>query len=282
MESIEYMDNRHIEETNRSCYRFEKIEFNDSGGGGGGALLDIDATYIIHLENNGRLDSVKEQLNKFRPTKSVYILHNKGYRKCKKDDYINTPPLDLVDAFWHIFKDAQQKNFNNILILEDDFMFNERIRDIKVQQNIMDFIRNRNYDVYSLGLLPFLQSAYNNTTNICLLGGGTHAMIYSRDCINKVLHDDKRSIKDWDLYIATKYVYNEPLCYQLFPETENQKHWENDIGVRTQKYTINKLKLDVQVEPGYSIMYAVSRGLYGLCIIVIVLLFITVFKVYDL
>jgi hypothetical protein len=281
MESVEYM--KSVEGIggiggNGSCYRFEKIEFKN-------ALLNIDATYVIHLENNGRIGSVREQLNKFRPTRNVFILHNKGYKKCKKDDYINTPPLDLIDAFWHIFKDAYQKNYKHVLILEDDFIFNERIKNIKVRQNIMNFINNKNYDVYSLGLLPFLQSAYNNTTSICLLGGGTHAMIYSRNCISKVLQDDKRSIKDWDLYIATKftkYIYNEPLCYQLFPETENQKHWGNDIGVKVQKYTINKLKLDVQVEPGYSIMYTISRGLYGLCIIVVVLLFITVFKVYDL
>ena len=265
MESGTYIES---DKANELCYRFEKIEFD-----GHSALLDIDATYIIHLENNGRLDSVKAQLNKFRPTKDVFILHNKGYKNCKKEEYIDKPPLDLIDAFWHIFKDAQQKNYNNILILEDDFMFSERIKDKTVQQNIMDFINNTNYDVYSLGLLPFLQSAYNKTTNICLLGGGMHSVIYSRSCIDKVLQDDKRSIKDWDLYIATKftkYVYDEPLCYQLFPETENQKYWENDIGVRTQKYAINKLKLDTHAEPGYSIMYTISRGLYGLCIIVIV------------
>jgi hypothetical protein len=261
----------HIESTNdSSCYRFEKLVFD-----GHSVLLDIDATYIIHLENNGRIDSVKEQLNKFHPTKEVYILYNKGYKNCKKEEYIDKPPLDLIDAFWHIFKDAQQKDYNNILILEDDFMFNDKIKDKIVQQHIMNFVNNKKYDVYALGLLPFLQSAYNNTTSICLLGGGMHSIIYSRECIDKVLQDDKRSIKDWDLYIATKftkYMYNEPLCYQLFPETENQKHWENDIGVKTQKYAINKLKLDVHVEPGYSIMYIISRGLYGLCIIVIVLL----------
>jgi hypothetical protein len=273
MESGTYIES---DKASELCYRFEKIEFD-----GHSALLDIDATYIIHLENNGRLDSVKEQLNKFRPTKDVFILYNKGYKNCKKEEYIDKPPLDLIDAFWYIFKDAQQKNYNNILILEDDFMFNDKIKDKIVQQNIMDFINNTNYDVYSLGLLPFLQSAYNKTTSICLLGGGMHSVIYSRECIDKVLQDDKRSIKDWDLYIATKftkYIYNEPLCYQLFPETENQKYWENDIGVRTQKYAMNKLKLDTHAEPGYSIMYFISRGLYGLCIIVIVWLLLLLIK----
>ena len=115
MESGTYIES---DKNNELCYRFEKIEFD-----GHSALLDIDATYIIHLENNGRLDSVKAQLNEFQPTKDVFILHNKGYKNCKKEEYIDKPPLDLIDAFWHIFKDAQQKNYNNILILEDDVDF---------------------------------------------------------------------------------------------------------------------------------------------------------------
>jgi hypothetical protein len=273
MESVKYMES---DKDNETCYDFEKLEFSN-------ALLDIDATYIVHLENNGRLDSVKEQLNKFQPTKEVFILHNKGYKKCDKDEYIKTPPLDLVDAFLYIFKDAQQKNYKHILVLEDDFIFNDRIRDKTVRQNIMNFISNKNYDVYALGILPLMQKVYDNNTNICLShGGGTHAMIYSRRCIDKVLQDNKRSIEDWDRYIGKKfrkYMYNEPLCYQLFPETENQKHWGNNFGVKTQKYIINKLKLDVQVEPGYSTMYIMSKGLYGLCIILVVWLFITIFKV---
>jgi hypothetical protein len=69
-------------------------------------------------------------------------------------------------------------------------------------------------------------------------------------------------------------MYNEPLCYQLFPETENQKYWgKNVVGI------IKLLKLDTQVEPGYSIAYIASRGVYGLCIILVVWLFITVFRI---
>ena len=87
---------------------------------------------------------------------------------------------------------------------------------------------------------------------------------------------------DWDLHTNfnyIRYIYEKPLCYQLFPETENQKHWENDIGVKVQKYTINKLKLDVHVEPGYSIAYTVSKVVYGLCVILLVWLFITFFDI---
>jgi len=272
MESIMHIENA----DGRSCYNFEKLDFNN-------ALLDIDATYIVHLENNGRLDSVKAQLNEFQPTKEVFILHNKGYKKCDKDAFINKPALDLVDAFLYIFKDAQQKNYKHILILEDDFIFNNKIKEKIVQQNIMNFINNKNYDVYALGLLPFGQYIYDNNTDISIFDCvGTHAMIYSRKCIDKTLQIDRKGIEDWDAFIGTtftKYMYNEPLCYQLFPETENQKYWGNNLLIKFRKYIIKILKLDTQVEPGYSIAYIMSKGLYGLCIILVVWLFITVFRI---
>jgi hypothetical protein len=274
MESVKYIDNRYSDEINRSCYRFEKLEFKN-------ALLDIDATYVLHLENNGRIDSVKKQLNEFQPTKNVFILYNKGYKKCNKEGYIDTPQLDIVDAYLYIFKDVQKKNYKNILVLEDDFIFNDKIKNKTIQKNIMNFINNKNYDIYSLGMVPFLQKAYNNTTSICIIGGGAHSFIYSRECINKILQEDKRKIEDWDMYLQNnfrRYIYIEPLCYQLQTETENQKYWDPRYRAIS-LYIIKLLKLDVQGEPGYSTMYIVSRGLYGLCVILVVWLFITVFNI---
>ena len=274
MDNTRYIKTR-TEGADSSCYRFEKIEFING-------LLDLDATYVIHLENNGRLDHIKSQLNEFHPTKLVYILYNKGYKKCNKDAYIDKPPLDLADAYLYIFKDAQEKNYKNILILEDDFIFNKKIKDKKVQQHIMNFINNKNYDIYALGLIPGIQRVYDNTTNICVIGGCTHALIYSRNCINKVLQEDKRKIIDWDLYTRNtfrRYIYNEPLCYQTFPETENQKHWGNNIIVKINLYVNKLLKLDVQVEPGYSIIYFVSKVIWGLCVILLVWLVIIVFNI---
>ena len=58
------------------CYRLEHYIFNDD-------LLNnsIDATYIIHLENNGRLDHIMNQLTEYHPTNNVYILFNRLYIK---------------------------------------------------------------------------------------------------------------------------------------------------------------------------------------------------------
>lgn len=53
------------------CYRFEQYKYTD------GLLNDsVDATYILHLEDNGRLESIKKQLNHCNPTNIVYIVKN--------------------------------------------------------------------------------------------------------------------------------------------------------------------------------------------------------------
>ena len=121
-----------------SCYKYEKKVFNEG-------LLDnsIDATYIIHLENNGRLPNILEQLNKYQPSKIVYIVFNKGYKKCKKNLLVQSTTYDIVDSFLQILKDANNKKYNNILILEDDFMFDEKIKNKEVINDINNSISSK-------------------------------------------------------------------------------------------------------------------------------------------
>ena len=85
-------------------YKFKKILFND-----GILNKSIDATYIIHLEGNGRYEHIQKQLLEYHPTNIVYILFNKGYKKSIKKPFIDKPPLDLVDAFLEVFKHAKKK-----------------------------------------------------------------------------------------------------------------------------------------------------------------------------
>ena len=89
------------------AYEFEMIKMNDG-------MFDesVDATYIIHLVNNGRYEHIMEQLSKYHPTSTVYILMNKGYKNAVKQPFITNSSLDLVDAFITVFKHA--KKYNNI------------------------------------------------------------------------------------------------------------------------------------------------------------------------
>jgi len=264
------------------CYRFKKIVFNNSI-----FKNNIDATYVLHLENNGRYDNIINQLNKYNITNVVYILFNKGYKKCNKK-FINNTSLDIVDANLTIFKHAKQNNYNNILILEDDFILTDTIKNKIDINNIYNFLeknKNKNF-MYSLGTLPFIVIPYNTYTYRTLLFGGSHAVIYSKQIRNKYLLIDQKKINDWDIFKLNKmkkycYMYYKPLCYQLFPQTDNQKNWiymYNNIFwkylVILSYYLIKKIKLDKNYEPGYTYVYNFSKILS----LIICILFIFIFK----
>jgi hypothetical protein len=271
------------------CYTFKKIKYNKG-------LLDnaVDATYIIHLEGNGRYDDIMNQLESYHPTKEIYIIFNKGYKKCSKDDRIILPAYDLVDAFLQVFKHAKNQNYNNILILEDDFMFNEKIKKESIRNDICSFLNNnkdKDYQ-YFLGCLPSLWFPYTidlkHFINIC--STGTHAVIYTKKNRERLLNVNQKDITDWDCYSFThsrRYMYCEPLCYQLFPDTENSKYWGTHsyftyIVSQIGKKILKIFKLDTEAEPGYSFFYTFSTLFtFILLILILVIVYkisITLFK----
>ena len=253
-------------ELNHDCYSFEEIHFSK------GFLDDsVDATYIIHLEGNGRLDDIYKQLEQFYPTKVVYIMINKGFSKCNKNLHENIPPIDLVDAFLQTFKHAHNHKYENVLVLEDDFIFNKKINNPKVSSIINKFINKKRGQsfIYMLGCLPYNQIPYDYNHNMVLQSAGTHACIYSKLLVDQFLKTNQTAILDWDIYThinCFRYTYFEPLCYQLFPQTENQKYWGVHFKSSFVDYITNLFKqlfkflnLDKTVEPGYTIMYSFSK-----------------------
>jgi hypothetical protein len=137
-----------------ACYTFEKREYIDPIFSN-----TIDATYIIYTKGNQeRWVNIENQLAQYHPTKIVYILHNKDWRKCSKPDHIDVTHKDLVDCYLEIFRHAAREGFSqNILVLEDDFLFDPLIKDPAVIGHIEDFTRDMGDAMYMLGCLPFLQ-----------------------------------------------------------------------------------------------------------------------------
>ena len=251
---------------NQNCYRFEKIQYND------GLLSNsIDATYIIHLENNGRIDDIKKQLREYRPTNIVYIVYNKGYKKCIKQDYIKNSAHDLVDANIEICKHAENQHYRTILVLEDDFMFSPKIKEEEHTQNICTFLKETdNYPVfYLLGCVPLLLIPYDFNHYKSLVTGGTHAVVINEKMRNIILSETQDQIDDWDKfpglnYYNYKYTYYTPLCYQLFQDTDNSKIWGGNnifsqLYCKIGFYIFYALNMHKQVEPGYSVFYIFSK-----------------------
>jgi hypothetical protein len=245
----------------------------------------VDATYIIHLENNGRYESVMEQIKRFNICKKIYILFNKGFKKCRKPKHIVSSVEDLTHSYIQIFNHAESFRYNNILILEDDFMFSPTVK--KHIRNIEQFFDEHNGKnfVYSLGSVPFIMIPYMKNHYKLYNSIGTHAIIYTKNSRRQILNDQNK-IVDIDGYRnsnLTSYTYYKPLCYQLFPITENSKNWGKKEGWISQfiaKQVVFKLliynEMDKKVEPGYSRYYMYSK------IIFYVIIFLCVYIAYRI
>jgi len=261
-------------EIDPSCYTFKRMEVEKG-------LFDssVDATYVITLESNGRYERVIEQLKKYHPTRVLYIMTNRGYKKCKKNLRKEMPRYDLTDAFINVFKHAKAEHYKNILVLEDDFIFSDRILEPEVAPRVNKFVTDRGDTdfIYLLGCLPFLQIPYDRYHNIVWRSGGTHAVIYSELCRERAIHDyDTILIDDWDMYNGFKmnrFTYYEPLAYQTFPMTENRKQWGfSEFILYLTDLVLRFFKLDIQVEPGYSIFYFMSKLFFYLIVALLVAL----------
>jgi hypothetical protein len=245
------------------CYYFEKYTFTD-----GLFSNSIDATYIIHLEDNGRFEDIKRQINIYHPTSIVYILHNKGYKKCPKEIVENTSVQDLNHSNIRIFKHAKDNAYNNILILEDDFIFSPKLKLQVHIDNINTFISNNASKpfIFQLGTVPIALFPYNSYV-YRTISIGNHAAIYSKEYREKMMNVDymnKKLIWDWDILNNTygsllgKFAYYTPLCYQIFPMTDNRKNWDNFF----MSNFLGLLKIDTNHEPGTSYAY-IFAGIVG-------------------
>jgi hypothetical protein len=274
---------------NLKCYEFKNLKF-DNG------LFDetVDATYIINLVGNGRYDGVINQINEFKPTKEVYILLNQGYKKCNKTKHIVYPPDDLNDAFLQILRHANNKNYENILILEDDFIFHKEIKNKKHINSINKFLKKKQGEdfIYYLGCLPFLMLP--NLSNLkhfkILESMAMHSVIYSKKMRQNMMNNYNDIIfkyRDWDGYANTikknRYVYYKCLCYQLVTETENSQYWGMihpipSLGCKFLKFFFKIIKLDKQIEPGTSIMYGFSQSIIFILAIIFIYLVVIIIK----
>ena len=259
------------------CTKYDYIEFNKG-------LLDncIDVVYVILLEGIERTKNVYSQINNFKLCKKNYIQINKPYKIChimelKKQN----SAYHLLHNNIEIFKHAKLNKFNNILILEDDFIFNEDIKNINIIKDLEKFTKTIDFNLLYLGA--------NNTffwPNICnikfphvLLNGLTHSVIFSKKSRNIILkkYEKSSNIKYlghechdlwFNSFLNKKYFYYKPLCFQPFPMTENRKHWNNKI-VET---VIKILKLDTEPISGFYKIYLINY-IINFCI------FITIFYV---
>jgi hypothetical protein len=244
------------------CYRFELFEFED------GLFKNVDATYILHLEGNGRLEKINEQLKTNQPSNKVYLVYNKGYKKCEKKLEKQSVGHDVIHANLTLFEHAQQ--YKHILVLEDDFLFSKEVKNHA--KHVDTFLKRDTPFIYQLGSIPIIAFPIDmhHYRNYGLLA---HANIYS-SAARKYIMNDKiidKNLKGFDGYLLDVlpiYMYYKPLCYQTFPKTDSRKDWFKFdnwkyVGLVLQFIDdtfITLTNLENEPEPGFSIMYFLAKS----------------------
>ena len=228
---------------NNHCYYFEERNYKNG-------LFDsfVDATYILTMEDSKRKDEYEEQLKKYIPTKKVYIVHNKGYKKCNKDLPENISGYDLIDANLNTMNHSIEHDYNNILILEDDFIFNEEIKNVNIINEIKNiFINNKTSFYFNLGSINYFFIPFS-TSNVYrgIYSLATHSIIYNKKiCLDILNNNNINNYLHWDDFLTknyTKYFYKFPLCFQKFPDTDNNKYWFHNLyGEEYLSYIIKRL-----------------------------------------
>lgn len=237
------------------CYKYDLIKFKKG-------ILDnlVDAVYVLLLEGSDRTKSVYQQINNLKLCKKNYIQINKGYKKCKKKLRKQNSTYDLLHANYTCFKHANKKNFNRILVLEDDFEFSNYINKFFIIKEIDLFLQNNECNVYSFGNLIGHRNNINKHSKMEMVGGA-HSMIISKYVRNTFIKDYPNNDIQMDYYynkFDNKYTYYYPLCYQKFPATENSRIWSNWFF----KISIKLLLLDKYPYIGFNILNFISLFLF--------------------
>lgn len=221
-------------------YSFETIE-----GGAHGMFQDIvDCVYIITMKNNTKRRKLfLKELKKVHLHSNISIVNNGGFKdyekylSLKKTIKVENSVQDLTHANISIFEHAEKNNYDNILILEDDFKFCvENITSTQSLHDLKEIISHEQSKVISLGCIPFISKKYDFNFSYSLYTGGTHAHIYKKKCREKIKnYIQKNILYDWDAItcIYGRVFYNKLLIYQIYEKND----WKKWGGISTNKLT---------------------------------------------
>ena len=136
----------------------------------------IPITYVITMEGSKRYKTLLNELNTYRPTRKVVIVHHKSMADCTRPQWVTKPSHDLWNNNLSI---AKRDPSVPVLILEDDVRFLPRVRDYA--KHIDETVANNKCELYSLGSdmqLSFPSFPLNNDITV-LDAVSSHAVLFS-------------------------------------------------------------------------------------------------------
>jgi hypothetical protein len=246
----------------------------------------IDCCYVLIMENSKNEKNVLGQIRNI-PISRIVLQYNKGYKNCLKKN-VKSVSQDVWSAYKQACTHALQNDYNRILLLEEDFIIDERIQSVKIQKDISHFIKDVNPPVYNLGPHPFLANAFDVLFSKHLylyLFGSTQAIVVNEKCMKWIVNFNNEKCKIFKLidiltsWYNKSYCYHIPIVYQTWPKSLQSLEW---IPLVPPKYSYEVasflggnylFKLNKQHQPGfdYATRYykLISIILHVLCIYIV-------------
>ena len=226
----------------------------------------LNACYLITMEESERREKYIQQLDTYKPFNKVQIIHNKGWRKCQKNCRIQNTVDDLSDVYAQIFLECLHNNQDNVLVFEDDFFFTESLESIResIREIQMFLLHHSDYMTYNLGAIPYFMYPESRSMNHYYYKGGVaHSVVYSKQyMVEYVTHyETMNCLSDifWNRF-KNNYTYYKPLCFQLFPQTENSTNWSSIVHI--QPLLSRVFKADQTHEYFFPFMYTFAKTWY--------------------
>jgi hypothetical protein len=226
------------------------------------------------MENSPRERTILKTVQESHLTQRARIQYNKGFRKCEKTSLPKQKTnFDLIHALQNVFKDALTQGYKRIVVLEDDCIFDERIHDPEVVNDLTTFLRDRDPDVYNLGTWMYLTPPWApliQKHHRMLAGALAHAMVYNKKYMETTLQAMHLGSDIEPMFHFSAFTYYKPLAYQLLTETENRL--EGYYGVPfISNFLRSVFKMDTTYQPGFDRMHKISQGVSIFIFILIVL-----------
>lgn len=214
------------------CTRDEVLTFDDPV-----LFPSVPITYVITLEGSDRYDKLMHELMKYKPTKTVVIVHHKKRSICDRPSWVKKPSDDLWRNNLMI---AKRDPTSPVLILEDDVHFLPRV--LEYASHIDHVVATDQCEAYSLGTTAAVTFPSSTKDMTILFGGSAHAILYSKIGRQRLVREyyDDPAYKDKGLfeYLMPCWIHDlevyyhfhmltslEPCAVQSHPKTENQKEW---------------------------------------------------------
>jgi len=141
---------------------------------------------------------------------------NKVYNEQTNIKKLNKAQIGYIYSMIHIFQDAIHKNYNKILILEDDVIF---CKNFNKKFNLVYNKIPENWEILRLGITNHNYSTNKHLINKnkdnlymeSLFSAGSWAICYKKSIFRKLIHRILKFNKPYDLMI-TDFFYNDYMC----------------------------------------------------------------------